>query len=57
MIVIGYVRRFVVSVGDLRRQYQILLVVSTPRYLGTEENFSLAAIVVFALNHQYEELV
>ena len=52
----GYVRRLVVSVSDLRRYYQISLVVSALQYFGTEGNFSLAKIVSFALNHQYEDL-
>ena len=42
-------RRLVVS--DLRLYYQISLVVSPLLYLGTEEGFSLAKIVSFALNH------
>ena len=50
-------RRLVVSVSDLRHYYQISLVVSAPQYLGAEGNFSLAKIVSFALNHQYEEFV
>ena len=44
-------RRLVVSVSDLRRYHQILLVVSALQYFGTERNFSLAKIVSFALNH------
>ena len=45
---LGDLRR---SLGGLRRQHQILLVVGVLRCLSTEENFPLAKIVAYALNH------